>query len=405
MRLRSSTSSVVVHLDRPGADRWWNRQPGSGQHSSASRTRSIRRPSRRRTTCQRTSQTARAVLDDCLVASHGSTVPGGDAVTREPDPAAGSIVGCPGPASEAMPPARCPRARHRRDERHRLADTRQARGARRAPGAHRSQRGGALESVTTARAERRAVSPIPAPSRPRGSRMRRRASGSSGGLDVVVVNAAAGTYGPLPCAAGGRLRPHDREHLHQRGLHVRVGAAAPRGERGDGGRDRLVAGKAAIPLMSPYVAAKHALRGFVRGLQIELASAGSQVTVSLVSPGPVDTPFWRNVTTGNGRMPPRSARRVPSRGRRQGDSALRGTPAPRGDGRRCDGGRQRRRTSRRPAVRPADGACSRLGHRRARLRSPRTRALGGFGRGAGGGGLSGRPSVLWRGAPPSALST
>jgi short-subunit dehydrogenase len=53
--------------------------------------------------------------------------------------------------------------------------------------------------------------------------------------------------------------------------------------------------------MTPYCAAKHALRGFAGALRAELRTEGSTVSVSLVSPGPVDTPFWLNVGTPAGR--------------------------------------------------------------------------------------------------------
>lgn len=65
-----------------------------------------------------------------------------------------------------------------------------------------------------------------------------------------------------------------------------------------------VAGQIPLPLLGAYTAAKHGLRGFVDVLQIELRERGSDVSVSLVSPGPVDTPFWDNVATQEGRLPP-----------------------------------------------------------------------------------------------------
>jgi short-subunit dehydrogenase len=65
------------------------------------------------------------------------------------------------------------------------------------------------------------------------------------------------------------------------------------------------AGKVALPLLSPYVAAKHGLRGFIRALDIELRARGSGVRVAMVHPGPVDTRFSVNVTSATGRLPPK----------------------------------------------------------------------------------------------------
>lgn len=54
-----------------------------------------------------------------------------------------------------------------------------------------------------------------------------------------------------------------------------------------------VVGKIAVPWMSSYVAAKWALHALVRTLQIE-ARATPGIEVSLVTPGSVDTPTYRN---------------------------------------------------------------------------------------------------------------
>jgi short-subunit dehydrogenase len=126
-----------------------------------------------------------------------------------------------------------------------------------------------------------------------------------GGLDVAVVNAAAAAYGPFRSMPADDFDRTIASTFSSAVYTIR--AALPYLEASEGTIvvTGSVAGKMAVPLLGPYVAAKHALRGFTRALQIELKSAGSQVGVSLVSPGPVDTPFWRNVTPRKGRMPPR----------------------------------------------------------------------------------------------------
>jgi NAD(P)-dependent dehydrogenase (short-subunit alcohol dehydrogenase family) len=56
--------------------------------------------------------------------------------------------------------------------------------------------------------------------------------------------------------------------------------------------------------MSSYTAAKHAMRGFVDALRIELRTEGLPVSLTLIEPGPVDTPFWGHVASHTGRVPP-----------------------------------------------------------------------------------------------------
>lgn len=81
--------------------------------------------------------------------------------------------------------------------------------------------------------------------------------------------------------------------------------------RGQGGRGSLVVvgsllGKIATPYMSSYVTAKWGVHGLVRTLQIE-ARETPGIRISLVSPGGVDTPVYRQAgtyLTRHGRPPP-----------------------------------------------------------------------------------------------------
>jgi NADP-dependent 3-hydroxy acid dehydrogenase YdfG len=126
-----------------------------------------------------------------------------------------------------------------------------------------------------------------------------------GGLDLVVVNAGAATY--------GRFVATDPDDFDGAVASTFTGAVnvirsvLPHLERSGGGL--VVIGSAAdtipLPFQAGYVAAKHALRGFVETLAIELRAAGSSVAVSLVSPGPVASPFWTNVTEQEEALPPR----------------------------------------------------------------------------------------------------
>jgi short-subunit dehydrogenase len=58
-----------------------------------------------------------------------------------------------------------------------------------------------------------------------------------------------------------------------------------------------------LPTFISYVSAKHALRGFLNTLRIELIEAGVPITVSMVHPGPVDTPLWHRVSSASTHEP------------------------------------------------------------------------------------------------------
>lgn len=67
--------------------------------------------------------------------------------------------------------------------------------------------------------------------------------------------------------------------------------------------------KVPLPSYSSYAASKHALRGFLGSLRVELKSARSPVSISLINPGAVDTPLWDHTTSAQdmrGNKPPDS---------------------------------------------------------------------------------------------------
>jgi NAD(P)-dependent dehydrogenase (short-subunit alcohol dehydrogenase family) len=125
-----------------------------------------------------------------------------------------------------------------------------------------------------------------------------------GGLDVVVVAAAVGAFGRFD-----EIPPEDFDRC----VRVTLGGAVdtiravlPELERTAG--KLVVVGSAVdeieLPLLSPYVAAKHGLHGFLNSLRAELRSGGSPVSVAEVRPGAVDTPFWLHLTHRAGLVPP-----------------------------------------------------------------------------------------------------
>ena len=124
-----------------------------------------------------------------------------------------------------------------------------------------------------------------------------------GGIDVLVLNAAAASYGPF------RETPADD---FERTVEVvflgavnTVRAAADELEASSGTvvANLSVLSRMPVPMFASYVASKHALRGFLGSLRIELEREGSGVKVAIVHPGHVDTPFWRRVASATGGLP------------------------------------------------------------------------------------------------------
>lgn len=58
-----------------------------------------------------------------------------------------------------------------------------------------------------------------------------------------------------------------------------------------------------IPLQGAYCAAKHALKGWLDGLRVELMHEGSPVRVTLVKPSSINTPLFNKAKTQMGVMP------------------------------------------------------------------------------------------------------
>ncbi|HEV2801183.1 MAG TPA: SDR family oxidoreductase [Pyrinomonadaceae bacterium] len=122
----------------------------------------------------------------------------------------------------------------------------------------------------------------------------RKAVESFGGFDTWVNNAGIGMYGRLEKVAIEDMRKlfetnlwgliygslEAVRHLRQRGgALVNVGSTVS--ER-------------AIPLQGIYSASKHAVKGFTDALRMELEDVGAPISVSLVKPGAIDTPFTTN---------------------------------------------------------------------------------------------------------------
>jgi NAD(P)-dependent dehydrogenase (short-subunit alcohol dehydrogenase family) len=127
-------------------------------------------------------------------------------------------------------------------------------------------------------------------------------------VDAVVHSAAALAYGRFEDVPA---EVFDRALTVTAGGTANVARAALRCFRAQGDTGRLVVvgsllGKIATPYMSSYVAPKWAVHGLVRTLQIE-ARRTPDIHISLVSPGGVNTPVYRQAGTylgRHGRPPP-----------------------------------------------------------------------------------------------------
>ncbi|MEA5598517.1 SDR family oxidoreductase [Rivularia sp. UHCC 0363] len=62
-------------------------------------------------------------------------------------------------------------------------------------------------------------------------------------------------------------------------------------------------GKRALPLQSPYSAAKHALQGFLESLRVELQHDNIPISVTSILPAVINTPFYNHVLTKLGVKP------------------------------------------------------------------------------------------------------
>src|SRR5205823_2475646 len=119
----------------------------------------------------------------------------------------------------------------------------------------------------------------------------RAAQDAFGGFDTWINNAGTGMYGRLEEISIDDMRRlfetnfwgliygslEAVKHLRQRGgALINVGSTVS--ER-------------AVPLQGIYSASKHAVKGFTDALRMELEEEGAPVSVTLVKPGAIDTPY------------------------------------------------------------------------------------------------------------------
>jgi short-subunit dehydrogenase len=124
-----------------------------------------------------------------------------------------------------------------------------------------------------------------------------------GRIDTWVNNAAVSMYGRIAeLSIEDMRRQMDVNYWGQ--VYGSRTAVAHLSERGGA---LINVGSAlcdrAIPLQANYCAAKHALKGFTDALRMELEEEGLPISVTLVKPASVDTPFFEKARTHLGVEP------------------------------------------------------------------------------------------------------
>jgi NAD(P)-dependent dehydrogenase (short-subunit alcohol dehydrogenase family) len=118
-----------------------------------------------------------------------------------------------------------------------------------------------------------------------------------GRIDTWVNNAAVSMYGRvMDLSIEDMRRQMDVNYWGQ----VYGSRAAVRHMRGHGGALVNVASALAdraIPLQGNYCAAKHAVKAFTDALRMELEQEGVPISVTLVKPASIDTPFFEKART------------------------------------------------------------------------------------------------------------
>lgn len=125
-----------------------------------------------------------------------------------------------------------------------------------------------------------------------------------GGLDVLVTAAVGAAWGPFLDTDPADFDATVATVLGGTANSIR--AALPHLEAARGAVVAIgsTAGHLPTPGLAAYAAAKLGLVGLLDSLRVELREAGSPTTISLVNPGPADTPLWDHLESQTGLLPP-----------------------------------------------------------------------------------------------------
>jgi short-subunit dehydrogenase len=115
-----------------------------------------------------------------------------------------------------------------------------------------------------------------------------------GSLDTWVNNAGVSFYGRLTEVALRDMRQLFEVNFW--GMVYGARAAIPQLRRNGGALINLgsIVSDRAIPLQGAYSASKHAVKGFTDALRMELEQEGAPVSVTLIKPSAIDTPYFQH---------------------------------------------------------------------------------------------------------------
>ena len=124
-----------------------------------------------------------------------------------------------------------------------------------------------------------------------------------GTLDTWVNNAGVSFYGRLTEVALEDMRQLFEVNFW--GMVHGARAAIPQLRRHGGALINIgsVVSDRAIPLQGAYSASKHAVKGFTDALRMELEEEGAPVSVTLIKPSTIDTPYFKHAKNYMGVQP------------------------------------------------------------------------------------------------------
>jgi NADP-dependent 3-hydroxy acid dehydrogenase YdfG len=134
-----------------------------------------------------------------------------------------------------------------------------------------------------------------------------------GGVDVLINNAGLGRDAPLMSGATADWREMLELNVLAPCICSREAIADMR-QRGDNGHVIHIASMAAHrvpPGSGVYSASKFALRSLTEGLRMELRAAGSDIRITAISPGYVETEFAQNYAHGDAEHAQRTYSKFP----------------------------------------------------------------------------------------------
>ncbi|HJR16190.1 MAG TPA: SDR family oxidoreductase [Gemmatimonadales bacterium] len=115
-----------------------------------------------------------------------------------------------------------------------------------------------------------------------------------GGIDTWVNNAGVSFYGNLTDVAIEDMRRLFEVNFWGTVYGARAAVARLRGNGGALINIGSIVSDRAIPLQGAYAASKHAVKGFTDALRMELEEEGAPISVTLIKPSTIDTPYFQH---------------------------------------------------------------------------------------------------------------